>query len=111
MNPAAGPKPRSTLSVLPAPPGARFFDALTYYIEELIATGKSPYPVERTLLVSGILDASMHSRAAGNKPLATPELEFSYAPQDFSAFCETGESWKVITPDMPEPRSFQPGTG
>jgi hypothetical protein len=87
------------------------FNALSGAIAHFFRTGKSPYPVERTLLVSGILDAEMHSRAAGGKPIATPELEFSYMPQDFSAFCETGESWKVITPEMPEPRTFQPGTG
>jgi hypothetical protein len=87
------------------------FNALSGAIAHFFRTGKSPYPVERTLLTSGILDASMHSRAEGGKPLATPELGFSYTPQDFSAFCETGESWKVITPDMPEPRTFQPGTG
>ena len=23
----------------------------------------------------------------------------------------TGESWNVITPDMPEPTKFEPGTG
>lgn len=87
------------------------FNTLSGAIADFFRTGKSPYPVERTLLTSGILDTSMHSRAGGGKPVATPELEFSYTPRDFSAFCETGESWKVITPDMPEPRSFQPGTG
>lgn len=87
------------------------FNALSGAIAHFFKTGKSPYPVERTLLTSGILDAAMHSKAAGGKAIATPELEFSYAPQDFSAFRETGESWKVITPDMPEPTSFQPGTG
>jgi hypothetical protein len=87
------------------------FNALSGAIAHFFRTGESPYPVERTLLASGVLDASMHSKAAGGKPIATPELEFSYAPQDFSAFCETGESWKVITPDTPQPTTFQPGTG
>lgn len=87
------------------------FNALSGAIANFFKTGKAPYPVERTLLTSGILDAAMHSKAAGGKAIATPELEFSYSPRDFSAFCETGESWKVITPDMPEPTTFQPGTG
>jgi hypothetical protein len=87
------------------------FNALSGAIAHFFRTGKSPYPVERTLLASGILDASMHSHAAGGKVLETPELNFAYAPQDFSAFCETGESWRVITPDMPEPTKFEPGTG
>src|SRR5204862_5868808 len=41
------------------------------------------YPVERTLLVSGILDSAMHSHAADGKPIETPHLEFAYSPQDF----------------------------
>jgi hypothetical protein len=87
------------------------FNALSGAIAHFFRTRKAPYPVERTLLTSGILDAAMHSNAASGKPIDTPELEFSYAPQDFSAFCENGESWKVITPDMPEPTKFEPGTG
>jgi hypothetical protein len=87
------------------------FNALSGAIAHFFRTGKSPYPVERTLLASGILDAAMHSHAAGGKVVETPELNFAYPPQDFSAFCETGESWKVITPDMPEPSKFEPGSG
>jgi len=63
------------------------------------------------LLVSGALDAAMHSHKDGGKVIQTPELEFSYAPKDFRSFCETGESWRVITPDMPEPTTFIPGSG
>jgi hypothetical protein len=87
------------------------FCALSGAIAHFFRTGQAPYPVERTLLVSGILDAAMHSNANGGKPVDTPELDFAYAPQDFRAFRETGESWKVITPDMPEPTKFEPGTG
>jgi hypothetical protein len=53
----------------------------------------------------------MHSHARSGKAIDTPELEFSYTPKDFSSFCETGESWRIITPDMPEPTKFEPGTG
>jgi len=87
------------------------FCALSGAIANFFRTGQEPYPVERTLLVSGVLDAAMHSNNDGGKPVDTPELEFAYAPKDFNAFRETGESWKVITPDMPEPTKFQPGTG
>jgi hypothetical protein len=87
------------------------FNALSRAIAEFFKSKQSPYPVERTLLVSGALDAAMHSHVAGGKPIDTPELEFSYAPKDFRSFCETGESWRVITPDMPEPTKFEPGTG
>ena len=84
------------------------FSALSRAICHFFQTGKTPYPVERTLLVSGILDAAMRSHHAGGKPIDTPHLEFGYAPQDFSAFRETGESWKVITIDTPQPTTFAP---
>jgi hypothetical protein len=87
------------------------FCALSGAIAQFFKTGQPPYPVERTLLVSGVLDAAMHSHKDGGKRIDTPELEFSYTPQDFTAFRETGESWKVITPEMPEPTKFEPGTG
>ena len=46
-------KPASCLFYLPPPPGADFFDALVSNIEKFFETGKSPYPVERTLLTTG----------------------------------------------------------
>jgi hypothetical protein len=42
-------------------------------------TGRGPYPVERTLLVSGVLEACLRSRAAGGAPLVTPHLRVAYA--------------------------------
>jgi hypothetical protein len=86
------------------------FKALAHAIQHMIRSGKPPYPVERTLLVSGILDAAMHSRAAG-QALATPHLGFGYQPVDFRALRETGASWKKITEDMPEPAGIHPNGG
>ena len=84
------------------------FSALSHAIAHFFRTGQSPYPVERTLLVSGALDAAMHSHQAGGKPVDTPELEFGYQPQDFRAFRETGESWRVVTVETPQPTTFDP---
>jgi len=76
-------KPASTLFYLPSPPGARYFDALVMNIEKLLETGKSPYPVERTLLTSGALDALMEAHRQRNARVETPELEIKYtAPAD-----------------------------
>jgi hypothetical protein len=86
------------------------FKALAHAIQHMIHTGKSPYPVERTLLVSGILDAAMHSRAAG-KAVDTPHLGFGYMPVDFSALRETGASWQVITEETPELPGINPNGG
>ncbi len=84
------------------------FTALSNAVAHFFKTGKSPYPVERTLLVSGILDAAMHSHQAGGHPIATPQLEFAYQPQDFSAFREMGETWQIITTATPQPTTFEP---
>ncbi len=64
----------STLMYLPAPPGARFFDPLVMRIKDFFATGNSPYPVERTQLSGGILDAACESRIRGSVRIETPEL-------------------------------------
>jgi len=80
-------EPVSTLFELPAPPGARYFSALTWNIEKLFATGKTPYPVERTLLTGAILDYGMRSLAAGGKRLEDAAMEVSYAaPADSGYF-------------------------
>jgi hypothetical protein len=86
------------------------FKALAHAIQHMIHTGQPAYPVERTLLVSGILDATMHARAAGHG-LATPHLEFGYKPVDYRAMREMGASWKKITEAMPEPFGIHPNGG
>ena len=86
------------------------FKALAHAIQHMIHTSEPPYPVERTLLVSGVLDAAMHSRAEG-KGLNTPHLEFGYKPVDFRSMRETGASWKMITEDTPELPGINPNGG
>ena len=104
-------KPLAT-AIFNGPWGNRnLFAALTNAILHFFKTGKSPYPVERTLLAGGAIDAAMHSHHAGGKSVDTPQLEFAYQPRDFGVFRETGESWKVITPEVPQPTEFLPGKG
>lgn len=80
------------------------FKAFSHAIQHFLIQGAAPYPVERTLLTTGMLDAAMRSRQEG-RAVATPELEFGYQPRDFKAFRETGATWKVIDVDIPEPQS------
>ena len=85
------------------------FKALSHSIQHFFRTSNAPYPVERTLLVSGALDAAMWSHELKGSRICTPNLEWSYAAQDFSAFRETGESWQVLNRDTPEKKPFEPG--
>ena len=103
-------KPRATRFHVGPWQNRCLFKALAHAIQHMIHTSEPPYPVERTLLVSGVLDAAMHSRAEG-KGLNTPHLEFGYKPVDFRTMRETGASWKMITEDTPELPGINPNGG
>ena len=67
------------------------FGCLVKKIEEMFETGRAPYPVERTMLTSGILDFGLESRIQGYKKLPTPELEkVRYQAPAQSQFCTKG---------------------
>ena len=73
---------QSTQFFLSPEPNVTYSACLVRKIEEMFETGKAPYPVERTLLVSGILESCLTSRFEGQKRLETPHLSVQYrAPQ------------------------------
>ena len=71
------------------------FMALAHAIQDHFVQRRAPYPVERTLLTTGLTDALMRSRAAGGR-LETPHLSIAYAARDFRAMREMGESWRSL---------------
>ncbi len=79
------------------------FKALSHAIQAMFRTGKPSYPVERTLITTGMTDIMTASREAGDRPIGTPHLRIAYQPIDFSAFRENGKSWEVLPPTTPQP--------
>ena len=65
----------------PNGPGANF-GYLCRNIERFFQTGVAPYPPERTLLATGIIDAAMNSRHEDHRLIETPHLDIAYEAGD-----------------------------
>jgi hypothetical protein len=82
------------------------FKALAHAIQVHFRQRRPPYPVERTLLTTGILDAAMESRLQKGRALDTPHLAIDYRPRDFRDVREMGATWTILTPETPQPRGI-----
>jgi hypothetical protein len=86
-------KPFSTQMYLPMPDGrttmANFFSPLVNNMEKMYLTGKATYPIERTLLTTGLTAAGVDSLFAGQTRLDTPHLMIQYQPSKESTFWRT----------------------
>lgn len=71
-------EPLSTLFYLPPTPNVTYSAALMSKAEETFSTGKSPTPVKRTLLTSGLTAAGLKSLFEGGKHQETPHLAVKY---------------------------------
>lgn len=67
-------EPLSTLFHLPPRPNVAYSAALMSRAEEMFQTGKAPYPIERTLLTTGLVAAGVKSLAEDQARLLTPHL-------------------------------------
>ena len=65
---------------------ADFFNPLVHHIETMITDNRAPYPVERTLLTSGMTLTAVESLHRGQIPVATPEMAVRYEATEASTF-------------------------
>ena len=80
----------STQMYLPMPTHgsttADFFHPLCRHIEDAVITNEVPYPVERTLLTSGMTLAGVESLHLGQVPVKTPDMNVRYKVGSKSTF-------------------------
>ena len=69
---------QSTQFFLSPVPNVTYSACLVSKIEEMFETGHAPYPVDRTLIVSGMLESCLTSKQQGEKRLETPHLAVRY---------------------------------
>jgi hypothetical protein len=86
-------EPAATLFYLQQPDPFAHFIYLVKAIDSMMRTGHAPYPVERTLLTTGILNAVMTSKAETGKRIETPHLVIKYDPVE----------WPFATDPIPKP--------
>jgi hypothetical protein len=87
---AGSREPWSTQMYLPMPDGrttlANFFSPLVNHMESMFLTGHAPYPVERTLLTTGLTAGGVESLYRGPTKFETPHLAIRYQPTRESTY-------------------------
>jgi hypothetical protein len=62
---------------------ADFFNPMVHYIEQMVLSNTAPYPIERTLLTSGMTLAAVESLYRKGEVVQTPEMAVRYqAPKE-----------------------------
>ncbi len=79
----------STQFLLTPEPNVTYSACLMHKAREMFESGVAPYPVERTLLVSGILESCLTSKVRDHARLETPHLDVAYHGPKESQFART----------------------
>lgn len=66
------------------------FSYLSLNVEEMFLNGLASYPVQRTLLTTGILEAALTSRHQGHRRIETPWLDVTYKSYESFPWRPTG---------------------
>jgi hypothetical protein len=72
--------------LLPPDPNVAYSACLMNHASTMFETGRAAYPVERTMLVSGMLESCLDSKVKDHEPLDTPHLAVHYQPPQESVF-------------------------
>ncbi len=80
--------PLSTQFFLTPEPNVTYSACLMSKVEAMFESGVAPYPVERTLLVSGMLESCLTSKATGQVRLETQHLNVAYKAPVKSQFAQ-----------------------
>ena len=80
---------QSNQFLLTPTPNVTYSACLVAKIEQMFETGHAPYPVDRTLIVSGILESCLTSKVQDHQRLETPHLAVRYKAPAQSQHCQT----------------------
>jgi hypothetical protein len=83
------PQLRSTQFLLTPEPNVTYSACLMHKAGEMFESGVAPYPIERTLLTSGVLEACLTSKVQNHARIDTPHLAVVYRPPKDSQFART----------------------
>ena len=79
----------STQFLLTPEPNVTYSACLMHKAAQMFETGVAPYPVDRTLLTSGILESCLTSKLRNNVRVETPHLQVAYRAPRASQFAQT----------------------
>jgi hypothetical protein len=79
----------STQFLLTPEPNVTYSACLVSKIEEMFVSGRAPYPIERTLLTSGILESCLDSKQQKSQRLETAHLSVAYQAPVQSQYCRS----------------------